>query len=268
MPECAIGLFPDVGTTHFLSQTLRGKTGAWLGLTGARLSGADAWHAGVATHFVRSADLEGLVAALAGAKRRGGGGWWGRLLGRGGAGRPHPAGVGTPAACPVRAVLAAFQARSALPPPSPTLNLPVRAAMDACFGGASVEAIRACLAREAASPTADPAVRAWAAAALADLARGSPFSQALTLALLAEGGRVPLGAALRTEWRAVLAALAGPDTDFCVGVAARLIDKGRGGEPAWMAREAVSTAVVAALAPLAPGEELELTGGGGGRARL
>lgn len=38
MPECAIGLFPDVGATAFLSR-LPGATGAYMGTTGARLSG-------------------------------------------------------------------------------------------------------------------------------------------------------------------------------------------------------------------------------------
>jgi enoyl-CoA hydratase/carnithine racemase len=39
MPEVAIGLFPDIGAAHFLSQ-LPGHLGMYLGLTGARLTGA------------------------------------------------------------------------------------------------------------------------------------------------------------------------------------------------------------------------------------
>jgi enoyl-CoA hydratase/carnithine racemase len=39
MPECAIGLFPDVGASHFL-QRLPGSAGAYLALTGARVKGA------------------------------------------------------------------------------------------------------------------------------------------------------------------------------------------------------------------------------------
>lgn len=38
MPETAIGLFPDVGATYFLSR-LKGKLGTYLGLTGHRLKG-------------------------------------------------------------------------------------------------------------------------------------------------------------------------------------------------------------------------------------
>lgn len=38
MPETAIGLFPDVGATYFLSR-LKGRLGTYLGLTGHRLKG-------------------------------------------------------------------------------------------------------------------------------------------------------------------------------------------------------------------------------------
>ena len=38
MPETAIGLYPDVGGSHFLPR-LRGKLGMYLGLTGQRLKG-------------------------------------------------------------------------------------------------------------------------------------------------------------------------------------------------------------------------------------
>ncbi len=38
MPECAIGLFPDVGANYFLNR-LPGSLGMYLALTGARLNG-------------------------------------------------------------------------------------------------------------------------------------------------------------------------------------------------------------------------------------
>jgi len=64
MPETGIALFPDVGTSYVLPR-LPGALGLYLGLTGTRLSGADAVHAGLATHFVPRDRLGGLSAALA-----------------------------------------------------------------------------------------------------------------------------------------------------------------------------------------------------------
>ncbi|KAJ1372737.1 hypothetical protein KIN20_034973 [Parelaphostrongylus tenuis] len=51
MPETALGLFPDVGGSYFLSR-LKDNLGLYLALTGYRLHGADAYHAGLATHYV------------------------------------------------------------------------------------------------------------------------------------------------------------------------------------------------------------------------
>jgi enoyl-CoA hydratase/carnithine racemase len=64
MPETAIGFFPDIGAT-FLLPRLPGELGTYLGLTGARLTGADAVHAGLATHFTPRIRLAELSAALA-----------------------------------------------------------------------------------------------------------------------------------------------------------------------------------------------------------
>jgi enoyl-CoA hydratase len=65
MPETAIGLTPDIGASYFLPR-LRGFLGTYLGLTGARLSGADSVHAGLATAYVPSDRLADLAVALAG----------------------------------------------------------------------------------------------------------------------------------------------------------------------------------------------------------
>jgi enoyl-CoA hydratase len=63
MPETGIGLFPDVGGSHFLSR-LAGELGMYVALSGERLKTADALYAGVATHFVPSQQTEALLAAL------------------------------------------------------------------------------------------------------------------------------------------------------------------------------------------------------------
>jgi enoyl-CoA hydratase/carnithine racemase len=51
MPECGIGLVPDVGGTHLLGRA-PGRTGEYLGLTGHRMGAGDAIQAGFADVFI------------------------------------------------------------------------------------------------------------------------------------------------------------------------------------------------------------------------
>ncbi|SHJ05860.1 enoyl-CoA hydratase [Roseomonas rosea] len=66
MPETAIALFPDVGTSFVLPRLpgTAGAMGKWLALTGARLHGAEAVEAGLATHHVTRERLPALREAL------------------------------------------------------------------------------------------------------------------------------------------------------------------------------------------------------------
>ena len=109
MPETAIGFFPDIGASYFLPR-LPGALGFYLGLTGSRVVGADAVHAGLATHFVPREGLAALEADLA---------------------RDGATAVATHAA------------------PLPPFTLaPHRDAIDRCFGRDSVPAILAALEAE------------------------------------------------------------------------------------------------------------------------
>ncbi|MGV6820433.1 MAG: enoyl-CoA hydratase/isomerase family protein [Parvularcula sp.] len=63
MPECMIGLVPDVGASWLLPR-LKTGLGAWLGLTGQRLGAADLLTAGLATHHVPAASLDKCRAML------------------------------------------------------------------------------------------------------------------------------------------------------------------------------------------------------------
>ncbi len=63
MPECGIGLIPDVGGSHLLARA-PGALGAYLGLTGARMGPGDAIHAGFADLFLPEAEWEDAKAAL------------------------------------------------------------------------------------------------------------------------------------------------------------------------------------------------------------
>ncbi|MCK8783487.1 enoyl-CoA hydratase/isomerase family protein [Roseomonas sp. NAR14] len=109
MPETAIALFPDVGTSHVLPRlraTPEGAPGAlgnWLAMTGARLAGAEAVSAGLATHYVPRGKLPALREALL---------------------REGPDAIGAFAESP--------------PPPSFADALP---AIDRCFGAPTVPAI-------------------------------------------------------------------------------------------------------------------------------
>lgn len=63
MPECGIGLIPDVGGTFILARA-PGRLGEYLGITGARLDAGDAIHAGFADHFVAQEKWPDLIAQL------------------------------------------------------------------------------------------------------------------------------------------------------------------------------------------------------------
>ncbi|KAJ1256875.1 hypothetical protein BS78_K274400 [Paspalum vaginatum] len=63
MPETALGLFPDIGASYFLSR-LPGFYGEYLALSGARLDGAEMLACGLATHFVQSKRLPMLEESL------------------------------------------------------------------------------------------------------------------------------------------------------------------------------------------------------------
>lgn len=63
MPECAIGLIPDIGATAVLAAA-PGRLGEYLGLTGHRMGPGDAIRAGFADSFVPEDRWPALVAAL------------------------------------------------------------------------------------------------------------------------------------------------------------------------------------------------------------
>ncbi|WP_340108794.1 enoyl-CoA hydratase/isomerase family protein [Pikeienuella sp. HZG-20] len=63
MPECGIGLAPDVGGSKLLASA-PGRAGEYLGMTGARMGPGDAIHAGFADVYVPKDRLEALKARL------------------------------------------------------------------------------------------------------------------------------------------------------------------------------------------------------------
>lgn len=63
MPETAIGFFPDVGGTYFLSR-LQHKAGWWLGLGGMSINAQQAVIVGLATHYISAVHWPELLGNL------------------------------------------------------------------------------------------------------------------------------------------------------------------------------------------------------------
>ena len=209
MPEASIGFFCDVGGSHFLSRLSPALPGLapYLGLTAGRLSGADVFHAGLATHFVRSERVEALVAALAGLRRAEGAG------GDEGARRARLHGD-------VREVLAQFQERE-VPDVSFRGDLP---AIKEAFEVGSLEHVVVRL-TEMSARTADPH-HAWAQKTLKKVMAGSPTSLRIIWEQLHQGRHWNLAETLQREYNIAQAYMSREFTsDFIEGVRAVLVDK-------------------------------------------
>ena len=63
MPECTIGLVPDVGGSLLLARA-PGHLGEYLGTTGSRMGPGDAIHAGFADHYIPQAEWPALTQSL------------------------------------------------------------------------------------------------------------------------------------------------------------------------------------------------------------
>lgn len=201
MPETAIGLFPDVGATWALSRLSAGKAfGLYFGLTGARLYAADCLHAGLATHFVPSERLPEVEVAV-------------RALGE--------------AANDVKAVSAAIAAVTgdAKPDTSKAVLAANAESIERCFGGDA--------------PTAEEIVQRlgaegneWAAKTRSTLLKMSPTSVKVTLEAISRHQSVTLKDAFITEYRLAQSCMRPqPESDFCEGIRAVLIDKDN--KPQW-----------------------------------
>jgi enoyl-CoA hydratase/carnithine racemase len=201
MPECGIGLVPDVGGTYLLARA-PGRCGAYLALSSARMDGADAVHAGFADQFMQEQRWPEAISALTES------------------GRVDSLTFDTPA----DSGLAAAQNE-----------------VDTLFAGTSLTDIRARLQ----SATSDFAKAAWKG-----VSRGSPLSQACTLAMLDRLGAQPsMQEALTMEYR--FTARSGEHGDFLEGIRAQIIDKDR--NPKWKHSDGVvpEETVAAMLAELA-----------------
>jgi enoyl-CoA hydratase/carnithine racemase len=189
MPEVAIGFFPDVGASYFLSR-LAGKLGIYLALTGVEIRAADALYCRLADLYLPSTSIASLNTDLTGL-------CW----------RNDPA-------ADVRSFL---QARAATAVPAPSLPA-LRAGIDEHFSLPSVRAILASLETEHRSEYAD-----WAQQTATLMRSRSPTMLNVTLRQLQRGAALSLADCFRMELG--MAAHSFEQGDFPEGVRAVLIDK-------------------------------------------
>ena len=199
-PETGIGLFPDVGRRTSWGACPAPRRG--IALTGARLEDLVS---GLATHFVSSALVDKLCAAL------------GEI----------PADTrAEDRAAAVEAVLESFAARS--PAPAVEANSTLarhRDPIDACFAAPDVEGILAELAGVARGSGA-PA--AFAQETIETLQRMSLTSLKITLEQVRRGVTLDsLGECLKMEFRMCQRLMQDKNSDFYEGIRAVLVDRDR-----------------------------------------
>ncbi|WVZ49041.1 hypothetical protein U9M48_000423, partial [Paspalum notatum var. saurae] len=198
MPETALGLFPDVGASYFLSW-LPGFYGEYLALSGARMDGAEMLAYGLATHFVQSKRLPMLEESL---KK-----------------------MDTSNSFVVCGIIDQFAQQ-----PSVKVNSSLNRFkfINKCFSKRTVEEIIITLEQEASNLSDE-----WLAATINSLKKASPTSLKIALRSIREGRTQTVGDCLYREYRMVCRVLRGDfSRDFYEGSRAILLDKDR--NPKWM----------------------------------
>lgn len=214
MPETLIGFFPDVGGSYFLPRLRLGpEFGLYLGLTGARLTGADLVHTGAATHYLPSSKLPQLIEQLAAQT-----------------GNNH----GNSRHAAVEKVIsdvAGGDATASGPIPSFSYSRGDLDLIRDCFTQPTVEAIvDACEAGMPPPPPTDAKPKSRIDGTAATLRRMSPTSLKITLEQIRRGSKQSLRDCFDMEFRmAVKCSAAG--SDFYEGVDALLVRKDN--KPTW-----------------------------------
>ncbi|KAJ8655651.1 hypothetical protein O0I10_008740 [Lichtheimia ornata] len=183
MPETGIGFLPEVGGSFFLSR-LDGELGTYLGLTGKRLSAADAFYAGIATHYVPSSRIAALEARLSE--------------------------IENPTHDVINTAIEEFSAEMDQEPGF-SLGGSIREAIDRCFKYDTMEQIVEALEKEGSE---------WSIETLKALKAVSPTSLKVTLQQLRAGANLTLGQCFKMEYHLVQKFLQGHD--FPEGVNSQL----------------------------------------------
>lgn len=196
MPEITIGLYPDVGGSWFLNR-MPGRTGLFLGLTGANINAADALFVGLADRFIAHEQRNAVLGALEEAP-------WGEDVFR-----------------TVSQVLREFEARSLDQLPESQVQQHYEEIQYLTDADSALERVQ--------KITAYAGEDKWLQRAAHTLAAGSPTSMLLIQAQLQRTRHASLKEVFQQELNlSVHAALKG---EFAEGIRALLIDKDK--KPRW-----------------------------------
>jgi enoyl-CoA hydratase/carnithine racemase len=189
MPETAIGLFPDVGGSYFLSR-LPGALGIYLGLVGPTLRAADALYCGLADVYLAPQAMAHLGEELR---------------------------TAAASARPEEVAREALMPRGAAALDGSELER-LREAIDRHFAHPSVPQIVSSLEREE-----WPEWREWAAKTLEALSKRSPTMLAVTLEQLRRGAKMSLADCFRMELNLIHGCF--EQGDFIEGIRALIVEK-------------------------------------------
>lgn len=196
MPETAIGLFPDVGSSSWLPQLKPSGFGMYIGLTGQRLFAYDLLTSGIATHYVPAEKTPELEEALNNIKEGDN----------------------------VEDILVKY---TETPDDSKSLLKQHESAIENCFHPSkSLAEIKDAL--KAVSKSGSVSAE-WAQKTLNTLSKMSPTSILVTYHQLQRGAGNSLKDCLEMEFRLSQRCMAGPD--FTEGIRAVLVDKDH--NPQW-----------------------------------
>ncbi|KPY52460.1 Enoly-CoA hydratase/isomerase family protein [Pseudomonas syringae pv. solidagae] len=195
MPEVAIGYFPDVGGSYFLSR-LPGELGTWLGVTGSQIGAADALYCGLANWSMNSELLPRLDHMLDHLKWK---------------------------STPLKDLQGALAKLATQRLPSPPLEA-LRHAIDHFFGLPDVPSMLEQLQQVVIGDT-----REWALDTVARMKAHSPLGMAVTLEMLRRGRHLSLPACFAMELH--LDRQWFERGDLIEGIRALIIDKDK--KPQW-----------------------------------
>ncbi|MCD6046038.1 MAG: caiD [Gammaproteobacteria bacterium] len=219
MPECAIGFFPDVGGSYFLSRA-PGKLGTYLGLSGVSIQAADALYCGFIDHCIAATSYTAMKTQLLN--------------------------TDFSKATDANKIIANILKQYAVKIEESALAAH-REQIDQHFQGDSVVEIIRSLQQDAPP---------WCQELALSLQQKSPLSLKVTLEQLRRGKTLSLDACLKMEYN--IAQHFAVDKDFYEGVRAQIIDKDKTPhwQPATLAE--VSDKAVAAYFDVIPTTDLNL----------